>query len=341
MSDRSPDKPSLHSTVPVSNPKRSRNVTIAASLAIAGILARYMNEDDHHANLPRISVSPADNATTEHSTRSDVRAVASPVPNYEDSPLPLDTNLSIVNANDTEQSAQAELVDPVGGAIDTGSAIFDDLVASGGYPQYFGQWQNFWGYIRGECLRRGVSESLVEHCVSGAQNAIADEKSAHTDRAQQALASGNQSEANRESRVATQLEALRSPADAFAEAMARGDVSLAMNIYRSAPAVDLAGHERIAMLVPSFGFAELENGSTTVNNTLFQIWGYLEEADKTAIMHQIRYNTDRLFDDNPMLTSDTRNYMRDVAGRWNSLVHHWFPGQSLEPAPMSDEDEES
>lgn len=339
MSDRSPDKPIRDPSAPVSNPKRSRNTTIAASLAIAGILAHYINEDNHHANSSKVSLAPVESGTVENSTRSAVRAVAGSGSNFEESPLPLDSNLSIVTATGTDQSAQAEVIDPVGGAIATGSAVFDDLVASGGYVQYFGQWQNFWGYVRGECRRRGVSESLIEHCVSGAQNAIADEKSAHIDRAQAALESGNQSEVNRENRVASQLEALRAPADAFAEAMARGDVGLAMEIYRSAPALDLVGHRRVEMLVPSFGFAELSNGSTMVNNTLLQVWDYLEAADKEAIMNQIRYNTGRLFGDNPMLDAETLSYIREISSSWSSLVHHWFPGQTLEPVALSEEDE--
>ncbi len=339
MAEKMNDRPGTHPDAPVNNPKRARNATIAASLAIAGILAHYINEKDPQDNSAKSSLSATDRRTNEQLIRSDARAVvASSVSNNEDSPLPLDTNLSIVTANDTDQSAQAEVIDPVGGAIDTGSAVFDDLVASGGYTQYFGQWQNFWGYIRGECRRRGVSESLVEHCVSGAQNAIADEKSAHTDRAQAAFASGNHSEANRESRVATQLEALRSPAEAFSEAMGRGDVGLAMEIYRSAPAIDLLGHRPVEMLIPSFGFDELSNGSTMVNNTLLQVWDYLEPADKEAIINQIRYTTDRLFA-NSNLDSDTS--IREVAGRWSSLVHHWFPGQTLEPAALPEVDDES
>lgn len=341
MSEKMRNKPGSNPPISVSTSQRSRNTKLAATLAIAGMLAPLFKDKDHSGESTHVAQSNLDAVSVEQSDPLNAPPAVISVPNTADSLTAGEINRDLADSNNTEEQVRGEVEDPYTAAVETGSAVFDDMVANGSYDQYFGQWNNFWGYIRGECRRRGVSESLVEHCVSGVQSAIGDEKAAHIDRSQTARDSGNHSESNREIRIATQLEALSSPSAAFAEAMSRGDVRFAMEIYHSAPAVDLMGHERIDMLVPNYSFGDLLAGANTLNNTLLQVWDYLGEADKADILNRIRYVTDRLFVDHSMVRSDDQRYIREGTDRWNSLMHQWFPGQMLEPAPETEEETES
>jgi hypothetical protein len=306
----------------------------AAAFVIAGVLSQYTQSgvSSPHANdVSSPSALPVNSVSNTTTPNIDQPLTAE---SYE--PVPAAQGLSDLGS---QVSPQQDSEDPGAIAIEEGSMVFDRMVADNSYLHYLGKWDDFWNHVRSQCRSRGVSDAYIVHCVSSVQDALQAQKDAHFSRSSEAAQRGDVVTARREAFLGIQVEALSSPAEAFSEAIRRGDPDLALDVYHHAPDVDHMGHERISILVPRVSFSALESAAEPMHATLMQIWSRLNVREKAEVLARIRYETSRLFEYNgrdPQILAS----VNQALDSWNRLIHYWFPGEPLQLPSTVEEDPE-
>lgn len=324
------DKRELKSKTPHTIRVNKKGLT-AAALVIAGVLSQYTQSgvsSPHTNGVSGPSALPVNSVSNTTTSNIDPSLTAG---SYEQ--VPAAQGLSDLGS---QVSTQQDTEDPGAIAIEEGSMVFDRMVADNSYLNYLGKWDDFWTHVRNQCRANGISDAYIVHCVSSVQDALQAQKDAHFSRSNEAVQRGDVVTARREASLGIQVDALRSPAEAYSEAIRRGYPDLALDVYHHAPDVDLMGHERISIIVPRVSFSALESAAEPMHAMLMQIWSRLNVREKAEVLARIRYETSRLFEYNgrdPQILAS----VNQALDSWNRLIHYWFPGEPLQlPSPVSE-----